>query len=78
MIRLIMDVCTCALMHLYEKKKEEKRLACMLIHLTLHKHLIYVFSFTDHTLRVAKVLKCFFHETHVQFDGSDTKMYQQI
>lgn len=50
----------------------------MLIHLTLHKHLIYVFSFTDHTLRVAKVLKCFFHETHVQFDGSDTKMYQQI
>lgn len=32
-----------------------KWLACTFVHLTLHKHLIYMFSFTDHTLRVAKL-----------------------
>lgn len=42
-------------MHTHTHRRR-KRLACTFVHLTLHKHLIYVFSFTDHTLWVSKLL----------------------
>lgn len=39
---------------------EKKKLACTFVHLTLLKHLVYMLSFMDHTLRVAKLPNLWF------------------
>lgn len=53
--RLITDVCVCAVKR-ERIRARRKGLAWTFIHLALHKHLIYMFSFADHTLRLAKLL----------------------